>query len=228
MLDQLARTGKRAAASAAALAALQRHLLALTRGSHHPRVAEALARLQASIQRLQESAELSSKAGDAIGAYLEALGPGSTPTHQPTPDDGSRTEALIDQVRASLPRGVHGSQTRGKWITSNGTTEDLRSGEGDEWHRRAKEFAAGFPARLRAASRLAVHVEVKFAMRMRSEGRLQETIVIDRTVCGQRPTDKNAPFTCDKFLKWFLPAGAKLTVVEPDGTRRVYQGKSKE
>lgn len=79
-------------------------------------------------------------------------------------------------------------------------------------------------AKYRAAVRLAVHVEVKFAMRMREQGRMRETIVIDRRVCGRDETDSGEPFTCDKMLKWFLPPGAELVVVERDGTSQTYRG----
>jgi hypothetical protein len=102
----------------------------------------------------------------------------------------------------------------------------LSSGKDDEWYAKARRTAATFPPDLKAAVRLATHLEVKFAVRMREQGLRDETIVIDRPVCGRGPTDSTLPFTCDKLLPRFLPAGSQLTVVERDGTRRTYRGEA--
>ncbi|WP_447004274.1 DddA-like double-stranded DNA deaminase toxin [Saccharothrix isguenensis] len=71
---------------------------------------------------------------------------------------------------------------------------------------------------------LATHVEVKLAVRMRQEKRLNETVIIDRQVCGRRPHDMHLSVTCDKRLKNILSPGSTLTVIERDGTRVTYRG----
>jgi hypothetical protein len=101
----------------------------------------------------------------------------------------------------------------------------LRSGHGDEWYDKAKALAPHLlPPHLRRAVRLARHIEVKLAVRMREEQRPHETVVIDREVCGRTAADEHEPLTCDKILKYFLPTGSTLTVVETDGTRITYRG----
>ena len=131
-----------------------------------------------------------------------------------------------EQARHTLDPGARGAPTRGVWVTAPaGALQPLTSGKDDQWYHEAKALAATFPPQWRAALRLAVHVEVKFAVRMRAEQRTNETIVIDRPVCGNGPTDQGLPFTCAAMLRWFLPPGGILTVVEHDGTRRSYQGR---
>jgi hypothetical protein len=125
-----------------------------------------------------------------------------------------------------MPRrgGGRGAANR-LWITQTGQQVPLASGTEDLWHAAAQEHAGALPPTLRRAHRLAHHIEVKFAMRMRQERLSEETIVIDRRVCGTRADSRTLTYTCDKMLKWFLPAGARLRVVEPDGTIRTYQGR---
>lgn len=77
-------------------------------------------------------------------------------------------------------------------------------------------------------SRLATHVEVKVAARMRKDGLSNETVVIDRGVCGTRSFDAHAKYTCHKYLPSILPPGARLRVVQPDGTIRHYEGEAEE
>ncbi|GAA3843437.1 hypothetical protein GCM10022243_07420 [Saccharothrix violaceirubra] len=105
-----------------------------------------------------------------------------------------------------------------------GEETPMTSGPGDQWHAAAVDRAKSFKAPHNRAVRLARHVEVKPAMRMRVENRVAETLVMDRPVCGQLPEDAGKPFTCHNYLKWFLPPNATLTVVEPDGRQVTYRG----
>lgn len=132
----------------------------------------------------------------------------------------------MDKLRKSLTQGTRGTTTLGKWVDQKGVVHDLSSGKDDEWFDKVRQVSATFPPNQRAAVRLARHLEVKFAVRMREQGLREETIVIDRPVCGLGPTDSTLPFTCDKLLPRFLPPGAQLTVVEHDGTRRTYRGEA--
>lgn len=92
-----------------------------------------------------------------------------------------------------MPPGTRGTATLGKWVDQNSVVHDLSSGKDDEWYGKARQVAATFPPHLRAAVRLATHLEVKFAVRMHEQGLHRETIVIDRPVCGQGPTDSTLP-----------------------------------
>lgn len=99
----------------------------------------------------------------------------------------------------------------------------MTSGAGDEHHDAVVRFArdSKLPP---AVTRLARHVEVKVAVAMRERGLQDETMVIDRQVCGTRPFDQAQPYTCDKYLARFLPPGARLRVVQADGTVSTYSG----
>jgi hypothetical protein len=66
---------------------------------------------------------------------------------------------------------------------------------------------------------LARHVEVKVAMRMRESGSGHEVVVDDKKVCGRSPDTVDLRYTCDRYLSFFVPEGAVLTVMEHDGTR---------
>jgi hypothetical protein len=150
-------------------------------------------------------------------APLGAGGSGAAASRQDTADH-------VTRARRALPRPVPGAQAEGRWLGPGGDTTVIRSGRGDVWHDRAVEFAGATqdPAQRRART-LGTHMEVKMAMRMRDQGLTQETIVVDRPVCGRLTGGR---FTCHRQLPWFLPAGTTLTVVERDGTVSHYQGRS--
>lgn len=67
---------------------------------------------------------------------------------------------------------------------------------------------------------------MKIAVAMRLEGFTDETMVIDRAVCGTRSFDQNRDFTCDHYLSRILAPGSRLRVVQPDGIIREYKGKA--
>lgn len=71
-------------------------------------------------------------------------------------------------------------------------------------------------------------MEVKIALAMRDQQLRNETVVMDRPVCGTLEADQADPFTCDKYLSRFLPPGARLRVVQPDGTVNEYTGTETE
>jgi hypothetical protein len=121
-----------------------------------------------------------------------------------------------------------GTSAQGEWVRSNGWAVRMHSGRGDEYFSAVEEFVANeLPPRQRRAKRLATHVEVKVAVAMRREALTDETVVIDRQVCGTRDYDRDDPLTCDRYLSRLLPPGARLHVVEPDGTIRTYEGETK-
>jgi SCP1.201-like deaminase len=145
---------------------------------------------------------------DRLDSHTGSTG---TPRRSGTRDQPGKPRPTRDQrikrARQSLPDGVRGTQTQGRWLGPGDDTTVVRSGHGDQWHDQVKDFVAELPRQHRAAMRLATHIEIKFAMRMREEGLTDETIVIDREVCGRREDDQDDRWTCDRFLPWFLPRG---------------------
>lgn len=91
------------------------------------------------------------------------------------------------------------------YLGSLGVGEDSPAPPVAEPHRRSPEL--GVPP---AVTRLARHVEVKVAVAMREQGLRDETVVIDRQICGTRPFDQAQPFTCDKYLARLLPPGGAV------------------
>ncbi|GAA3843475.1 hypothetical protein GCM10022243_07470 [Saccharothrix violaceirubra] len=130
----------------------------------------------------------------------------------------------VDRIRQEIPAGVRGARAQGRWLGPGTDSTVLRSGSADEWHRPAFEFLAAAFGRRAPELELAKHMEIKLAVRMRTEGRRRETLVIDRMVCGREPHNRRFQATCDKILKYVLPPGATLTVIEHDGTPVTYRG----
>lgn len=170
--EDLAQVGSRTGKLADRLTSLLALVTTVTRGSSHPLVQQTEARLRRAIKLLGEAATSSESARTAVDEYMSQTGIGDSPSATSSPSTDSDFSALVEQARVTLPPGRVGSQTKGKWIGTDGVRQDLRSGDGDEWYVKARQLAASFPPQLRAASRLAVHLEVKFAVRMREEGRL--------------------------------------------------------
>jgi hypothetical protein len=52
----------------------------------------------------------------------------------------------------------------------------------------------------------------------------RQHVVIDKTVCGFRKFDQRKLWTCDKLLATLLPPGARLTIVQADGSTLTYIG----
>jgi hypothetical protein len=102
----------------------------------------------------------------------------------------------------------------------------MRSGKTDAYHEEVQDYVRELPPEQRPAVRLATHIEVKVAVRMRNQGLTEETVVIDRSVCGTRDFDKNDPWTCDKLLETsFLERGSKLHIIVPGLGMVTYIGK---
>ncbi|QYN25675.1 DddA-like double-stranded DNA deaminase toxin [Amycolatopsis sp. DSM 110486] len=115
---------------------------------------------------------------------------------------------------------IGSSPAKGEWVRSDGTIVPIRSGTVDDYYQRVNEFvAANLPPARRKVARLASHMEVKVAIKMRNRGLTEETVVVDRSVCGTRDFDSSAPLTCDKQLETtFLAPGSILHVAQPDGS----------
>ncbi|WP_433265325.1 DddA-like double-stranded DNA deaminase toxin [Actinosynnema sp. CS-041913] len=189
-----------------------------TTGTTQPELIQAVATFTDAYQQAQQLLLQAIALRDTLHAIANRLAAPTTPSPPPP-----HPPARVDQIRRSLPRRPEGSETQGRWLGPGTDVTVLRSGKGDEWYDKALAFIKGMGGRGRVLM-LATHVEVKLAVRMREERRTQETVIIDRQVCGRRETDSHLANTCDKQLKHILPPGTTLTVVEHDGTRVVYRG----
>lgn len=119
------------------------------------------------------------------------------------------------EILERLPDRAGAGKTRGIWLDAAGTEHDLVSGV-DQYTAEAKRLVISGEIDVpRRAVILASHVEVKFAMRMREDNLMDETIVINNLVC-------DGPYSCDEHLEKFLPVGAKLTVIVPGNEAVVY------
>jgi hypothetical protein len=110
-------------------------------------------------------------------------------------------------------------------VRSDGETLRINSGDSDRWHPRVVAFIrTGLPDHYRRALAVATHCEAKVAIAMRDGWTGSENMVVDKTVCGTRAFDSHQKWTCDKLLPVLLPPGARLTVVQGDGTTLTYVG----
>ncbi|WP_253863683.1 DddA-like double-stranded DNA deaminase toxin [Prauserella halophila] len=177
---------------------------------------EALAAAEASATTLVHVRALLEQAADHhTGAAAAAAAAGSS-----TP----QTERLHQARQRVGSRAAPGTAAVGEWVRSDGWSVRITSGTSDDHHNKTAQYLRSRSDLSPAVVQLARHVEVKIAVAMREQGGRDETVVIDREVCGTRPFDRAQPYTCDKYLARLLPAGARLRVVQPDGTVRVYTG----
>lgn len=127
----------------------------------------------------------------------------------------------VPEILARLPvretAGRRRAKTRGIWVDTSGEEREIVSGQ-DEYQLKAaawvKERGLGPPPHTLLIDS---HVEVKFAMLMREQQLVDETIVINSPPC---PGD----WGCDQMLEAFLPPGASLTVHAP-AFSKTYRGK---
>jgi hypothetical protein len=206
-------------------------------GSWQPEAAEQ-AGIAAAVQRqLREVAELvgqcALKIESAIRHYEgEPTGPAATPTPTPVPTSTDAERGLqrrIEQAQRRVGRAEIGSSpAQGEWVRSDKRDIPMQSGMGrDMYSARARHFIRQFPPEQTQIGRLATHIEVKVACWMRYKELTEETVVIDRSVCGTRDFDKHYKQTCDKQLEtMFLAPGSILHVIFPDGNI-TYIGKEK-
>ncbi|WP_219823914.1 SCP1.201-like deaminase [Actinokineospora auranticolor] len=144
---------------------------------------------------------------------------------------GSSTSAPAEARPPALPKPPVPGRTHGQWVDRNGDTVALVNGKNGAYYETAKEQARRLgltQGRPTGEAAIARHVEVQFACRMAAEGLRDETIEINRPVCGTTPNDRDRPNTCDRWLDHFLPEGSTLTVKDgtsPEGRR--YRGRTR-
>ncbi|MEG9516525.1 hypothetical protein LZ318_22895 [Saccharopolyspora indica] len=136
-----------------------------------------------------------------------------------------------DEIADRMQWDNTGGQIRGEWLDAQGTSapvasgQFLKDGRRDRWavaaETRAKRLGISRPPGRAAISD---HVEIKFAEFMRAHPQYEdEVIVLPKAPCGASGRPPGA--TCHAMLPYWLPKGARLTVVDPDGVRYSYTGK---
>ena len=137
----------------------------------------------------------------------------TTPPQPPDPDATARR--LLDELPTRSPR----DKTRGLWVDDHGTKHPLISGQHEGWYHHATTHAVTIGlVRMGTFLSIASHVEIKFAMRMRTHNITKATIVVNKAPCER-------DYGCPQLLPRFLPEGAELTVYGPDGFRHTYHGR---
>lgn len=190
------------------------------------------ARLQAAIHHLDAAAnscdesarnaiEVRQKARDWAMSMVGNSGGGSTfrptggiPGPPSAPQSPSAPDPRGQAIVRRLPiRKDNEGPTRGLWIGLDGKESPLVSGN-DRYQQMADEHARKIGLRPVDNAR---HVEIKFAMFMRERRLRDETIYINNRPCA-------GPWSCRKWLKKFLPPGARLTIHWPDSGPETYEG----
>ncbi|HEX7658337.1 MAG TPA: DddA-like double-stranded DNA deaminase toxin [Pseudonocardiaceae bacterium] len=177
---------------------------------------EQLAETRALIDRCTEKIEafIYRLQGGSAGPPAAALA-SAKPQQDRVPVQPMKTRA--EQAKQRVGRSPVGSSpAHGEWVRSDGWNIRMRSGNGDDYYHAVVDFVRQLSPEMRPAGRLATHIEAKVAVQMRLTGSKEETVVVDRTVCGTREFDKNQRWTCANQLeRTFLPPGAKLHVIDP-------------
>ncbi|WP_328995796.1 hypothetical protein OG394_14140 [Kribbella sp. NBC_01245] len=139
---------------------------------------------------------------------------GAPPGRRISDEEGHRLQQTLPNREDSE---LTQPKTRGKWINENGEEEDLVSGQHDEWFQKATDFLRerGIPPRNSDSITTPSHVETKFAMRMRLQGRKHETIMVNKLPCPGK-------WGCRALIGLILPPGSTLTVFGPDGFKKTY------
>jgi hypothetical protein len=222
------------------LAQIQTHIAAVLRGGKPQRllaivdsakqaVLQAVAHLDSAQRKLTEAANET----DQIGAGASGeTGPVPTPASDPArPNAGNRLPTGADTaaefepapLMATLPPRVRGrgggEKTRGILVDSDGTTQEVVSGEGDADYQRANEHARRIGLTPQKATLfVASHVEIKTAMRLKPGQ--HANLVINNDIC-------RGLLGCRALIAKFLVPGATLTVHGPNGFKETFEGKSK-
>lgn len=113
---------------------------------------------------------------------------GAGASDQARPEDDSRPELPIDEIRRiferlpeRIPKPGYRPKTRGIWVDDHGGDNELVSGN-DDYQQQADDLASRKGLNRQAPAKLAItsHVEIKFAMMMRQRGLRNATIVVNK------------------------------------------------
>jgi hypothetical protein len=209
-----------------------RTLAMCAEGSANLDLQEAVARLSAECERVEETRRLVLLAEQAIERYQRHIGfngPAQTyqsdvrlrPEPRPAP---AFTGAQVDRIQAALPapvvrgrdRAPHeaGRKTHGVWFDQDGHSDEIISGRDSDQKRVAAILAE---TGMHQDLAITADVEMKAAARMRDRGVRRVTLVINNVVCEGR-------LSCDRLLPVLLPDGYELTVYGVDGFKKTYRG----
>jgi hypothetical protein len=173
-----------------------------------------------------------------VARYRDSI-KGTAPTAAPAPPAAAAAtspaasraqtdvEARTDRAKQRVGTNPVGSSpAHGEWVCSDGSNVRVLSGKTDNFYPAARAFALQLPPDKRAAINLAHHIEVKVAVQMHQTNSLEETVVVDRSVCGTRSFDSDKDWTCHRRLEdTFVPPGGKLHVVDPVHGKVTYTGR---
>jgi hypothetical protein len=230
VLDLLDQATTHAARAAADLDGSLASWTRLMSSSAAPESGQVAASLTSSAGRVDKARAALTTATTLVQRYLQhILGPQEPATHvQPRPSRTPGHRPLPERISESRARvGARPTRTptSGEWVRSDGATLRINSGDSDRWYPEVVAFIrTRLPERYRRALAVATHCEAKVAIAMRDGWTDSENVVVDKTVCGTRTFDSHQMWTCDKLLPVLLPPGARLTVMQGDGTARTYVG----
>ncbi|SFE38852.1 SCP1.201-like deaminase [Actinopolyspora alba] len=192
-------------------------LAEIGQGSTSPELENGYALFERARELIDDVLALSENTREHLVSYLATLGVNSEPppslphpsTRPRIPTDTARDRTWIDQVRQRLPEHT-GGQTTGLTYDQDGTELTETSGHDDESERaRLNLHNSTFRyADDRGAPAVTIHVEVKYAQRMREQGQTYGVIVLNNTVCDLTKG-------CGAAVRAILPRGSTLAVWEP-------------
>ncbi|NYH79178.1 hypothetical protein FHR84_002512 [Actinopolyspora biskrensis] len=188
-------------------------------GSTSSELAEAVALLERARELIDDVLALSDNTREHLINYLAGLGlntdqpPPSLPhpsTLPRVPTDTAHDRSWIDQARERLPR-YEGGQTSGLIYDQDGNEQILTSGREDLSERMRLDLhnsrIFGDPD-TRGAPGVVLHVEAKYAQRMKEAGQTYGVIVLNDTMC-------RGEFNCKQAVRTILPRGSVLVVWQP-------------
>ncbi|GAA4023196.1 SCP1.201-like deaminase [Allokutzneria multivorans] len=196
----------------------------VTEGSPDPARDEVHALLEAAKDDLRAVRLVLRELPARVETWIAGLTSGGTATVRPLAAtavasvDGPSIDEAIKAARAELPPPVSAERsprtTHGKLLDADGIrVGSLVSGKDSESGLIDKMLsAAGF----RRPLGIALHVELKALLWMRSNGRTAATLVQNNEPCP-------GPLGCDRLLSKLLRPNEELTVLGPDGYRKSFR-----
>lgn len=189
-------------------------------GSSSDELAQAVALFDQAHEAIDDALALCENTRQHVLDYLTELGlarygdsPPSLPHPSTTPrvpTDSAGDRSWVDRVRERLPR-YEGGQTTGLIYDQDGNEIHSASGR-EEVSERARLILHNSdvfpPADTRGAPGVVLHVETKYAQRMKETGQTYGVIVLNNRMC---PGD----FNCEAAVRAILPRGSVLVVWQP-------------
>lgn len=189
-------------------------------GSTSPATRTAALQLDAAARACEHAAEYAGRVPPRARSWVDQMVTGErTATPRPTAPTGSYPPSHRDlALWKRVPIRNDGDPTTGIGVDDNGNEVTIISGY-DDMRDRARELCRekGWPDFKRSH-----HVEIKFAMKMRSRGLSHAALYINKKPCDE------VNWSCDKLLPRFLPPGSTLRVFGPDGYEKLFKAREPE